>query len=326
MAALALKPSCDLIDVRCCVCGSTAARSCASGLDFEYETTGDTFRMVRCESCGMVYLNPRPSPGDLPTIYPKTYYAYNYEEEIAPLARRVKAWLDRRKVDAWLNVTPTAQPRFLDVGCGDGRFLEILHQKGIPKRQLWGLELSDKVVTNLQDRGFQARLGRIEDADPIGLPRGYFDLIVLLQVIEHIEHPAAVIRQLVRLLAPGGILVLETPNVKSLDRNLFKNRYWGGYHFPRHWHLFDPDTIQHLLTEHGLTPLSYRYLPSPSFWIYSLHHLAKDRWDLMKTSRFFNPFQNLPLLFAFVGFDILRAAAGGKTSNMQVIAVRSDGQ
>jgi 2-polyprenyl-3-methyl-5-hydroxy-6-metoxy-1,4-benzoquinol methylase len=312
--------SCRLVDVGCCVCGPAAADPWAEGRDYEYETTADVFRMVRCRTCGLIYLQPRPSTDDLRTIYPPDYYAYNYDEAVHPFANRVKQWLDERKLQGWLGLCRTRQPWFLDVGCGNGRFLDALRRRGVPAEQLWGIELDDGVVARLRAQGYQARMGPIEAVTD--LPAGRFDLIVLLQVIEHVADPAALVGRLARLLAPGGLLVIETPNVDSLDAALFRRRYWGGYHFPRHWNLFSPVTMGRLLAAHGLQVHRTRYLPAVSFWVYSLHHWVKYGWGRTRLARFFDPFRNLLLQAIFTGFDLARAAAGRRTSNMQVVATR----
>lgn len=313
---------CRVEKVTCCVCGrdATDPDEVAQGFDFEYESTHDTFHMVRCSACGLVYLNPRPTPDELSTIYPANYYAYHYQSEVHPLARAAKNMLDNRKIDRWLAQIATQHPRFLDVGCGDGRHLIAMHKRGLPKEQLWGIELDKEVVDKLRAAGYQAHHGRIEEVSD--LPSKSFDLIVMLQVIEHVADPSACIGRLASLLDDDGVIVLETPNVRSLDQKIFKNRYWGGYHFPRHWNLFDETTLTRLLGQHGLEPISIRFLPAPSFWIYSLQHIMRYRYGFPRLANFLNPFRNLPLQALFTSFDMARAALGLRTSNMQIIARR----
>ncbi|MGC1197411.1 MAG: hypothetical protein WA882_10995, partial [Geitlerinemataceae cyanobacterium] len=113
-----------LESVRCGVCGADDCVAYASGKDYEYRTSEDTFQIVKCKVCGNLYLNPRPVREELSRIYPPNYYAYNYDTSINPIALKAKDFLDRRKVKTWLNYVNTdlAKLNFLDVGCGNGRY------------------------------------------------------------------------------------------------------------------------------------------------------------------------------------------------------------
>ena len=308
---------CAVVRVPCCVCGSDQAAEVASGQDYEYETTAQVFHFTRCISCGHLFLNPRPAIEELPAIYPPDYYSYNYNQAVHPVARSAKDWLDERKARRWLRNVATKAPRFLDVGCGDGRYLRLFQSWGVPKGQLWGTELDARVVEKLQGEGFQVRKGAIEAVQD--LPCEFFDLIVMLQVIEHVADPAAVVAKLEKLLSPSGVLVIETPNVESLDFHLFQRRYWGGYHFPRHWNLFTPKTLNRLLKHASLQLVEISYLPAHTFWVYSIHHTVKYKYGFRTLARLLNPFRNVPLLAMATGFDLLRAALGSATSNMQVV-------
>jgi 2-polyprenyl-3-methyl-5-hydroxy-6-metoxy-1,4-benzoquinol methylase len=293
----------------------------ASGKDFEYGTSDDVFAMVRCLDCGNIYLNPRPTAAELGVIYPPNYYAYNYDTAINPLALKAKDVLDGMKVKKWLKYSPNSKPVFLDVGCGDGRYLRMMHELGVPKDSLYGVEMDERQIAKLRDEGYQAYCGRIEDVFE-QLPVGSFEMIVLLQVLEHVSDPSLVMEKLSRLLRVGGVLIVETPNTESLDVSLFKHGYWGGYHFPRHWNLFSEKTLRKLAVDQGLEVTAFNYLPAHSFWIYSLHHLVADRFKRPKLAKFFDPFQNLPLLSLATGFDIIRATLGFKTSNVQMVATK----
>ncbi|MEM9163291.1 MAG: class I SAM-dependent methyltransferase [Cyanobacteria bacterium P01_F01_bin.4] len=277
--------------------------------------------MVECLACSNVYLNPRPAPTELSAIYPPNYYAYNYDTAINPIAIKAKDWLDSLKIKQWLRYLPTSEPRFLDVGCGNGRYLKMLHRLGVPKTSLYGVELSEEPIDRLNADGFQGYYGRIEEIAS-HLPKAGFDLIVLLQVLEHVEDPRSMMATLSGLLRPGGILIIETPNTQSADVRLFQRSYWGGYHFPRHWNLMNQRTLTQLADNNSLRVKAFNFLPSHAFWIFSLHHLIDDKWRLPWLARFFNPLQNLMLLTLFTGFDIIRAKLGFQTSNIQMIVVR----
>jgi 2-polyprenyl-3-methyl-5-hydroxy-6-metoxy-1,4-benzoquinol methylase len=309
-----------LESVRCGVCDGDRWSPRASGKDYEYRTSDDTFQVVQCQSCGNLYLNPRPIAAELSTIYPENYYAYNYEASINPIARKAKEILDRRKVKTWLQSVrlPLEKIVFLDVGCGNGRYLDMLHQLGVPKSQLYGIEMSQTAVDRLQAEGYSCYFGRLEEV-AAELPQQTFELIVLLQAIEHVESPRNALQLLSKLLKPGGVLILETPNTQSLDFRLFQHGYWGGYHFPRHWNLFDRQTLTQLAVQANLAVMQVNFLPSPAFWILSLHHTIGDRWQNQALANFFDPLQNLILLSVFTSFDLIRAKLGFSTSNIQVI-------
>jgi SAM-dependent methyltransferase len=143
---------------------------------------------------------------------------------------------------------------------------------------------------------------------------------VLQQVIEHVADPAAVIRKIARLLRPGGVAVFETPNTNSWDHRLFRARYWGGYHIPRHFFLFDPGSFTRLAESNGLRVRRIEALLSPSFWTQSIHHWLAERGAPAFLRHFFHPQTPNGLGLAF--FAALDAAGTvfRRTSNMRIIA------
>ena len=303
----------------CPVCRSEDFRQDAVGFDYELITCVNPWRFVRCASCGHVWLNPRPAVAELGTIYPPTYYAYNYEEEINALAVRGKQALDRRKFAGILKALDRPPASYLDVGCGDGRFLRLMESRGVPRDANYGIELDERVVEPLREAGYRAWCGRVEDCEAI--PDGAIDLATMFHVIEHVDDPAAVVRRIGRWLAPGGLFAVETPNFDSADQRLFANGHWGGYHIPRHWNLFTPATLERLLRDAGLEPIRTRFQTGHAFWMYSFHHrLRYGRTPRPRLANMFNPFKGLPALVGFTAFDKARAAVGFRTSAMLILA------
>lgn len=299
----------------CCVCGSNAGSILAEGWDFEYATSRQEFRFIRCYDCGHTYLNPRPAASALEVIYPKNYYAYDLKKSVSPVALRVKGWLERRKMSAMLRLSAENHPRCLDIGCGDGRLLEVLHSLGVPKDKLFGVELSEKIIRELCGKGIKGYCGRIEE---LNLPENSFDLIYMFQVIEHVENPAALLAAVQRVLAPGGLFILETPNVESLDALVFKRRYWGGYHFPRHWNLFSRKTVSQLGEKMGYQVEKVETFVCAVFWIYPFHHFLRDKGFSPRLYRFFWPMNN-PFLLAIGTMVDLFLLPFGLTSNLRVV-------
>ncbi|HEY2407152.1 MAG TPA: class I SAM-dependent methyltransferase [Polyangiaceae bacterium] len=315
-------PSVAVQAVECCdVCGASQHRPFASGYDYELETCSNLWHFVCCETCEHVWLHPRPAVQALQTIYPPHYYAYNYDQQIGALLRWGKAALDRRKLAKILGLLARPPRSYLDIGCGNGRFLKVMEQRGLSRHALHGLELSAPVVEHLAAQGYRVFNTRVEDCHSIS--SGSIDLITMFHVIEHVDAPGAVIERLADWLAPGGTIALETPNLDSLDARMFREHFWGGYHIPRHWHLFAARTLSRLLERAGLKVDAVRYQPGHSFWLYSLHHRLKyGRRPRPRLARRFDPFQALLPLVAATGFDIARATLGFKTSAMLVIATK----
>jgi SAM-dependent methyltransferase len=140
------------------------------------------------------------------------------------------------------------------LGCGDGRYLYQFAQRDLERDRIIGIDLSSPAIPRLKREGFRILSKRVEDCDEI--EPNSIDLITMFHVIEHVEDPISVIRRLSGWLAPGGVLALETPNVESLDRYLFSEAWWGGYHIPRHWTLFTESNLQLALRKVGLTEVA----------------------------------------------------------------------
>jgi 2-polyprenyl-3-methyl-5-hydroxy-6-metoxy-1,4-benzoquinol methylase len=309
--------SIPLETVRCNCCGSGRSEPVARGRDYEYDTSDTWVTAVRCLECGLVYLNPRPTAAALATIYPDNYYAYDFSTSMPAVVRRVKDRVDAMKVRLYRRLVPGAG-RILDVGCGDGHILEMLRRHGRPDWDLWGVEFSETAATHARRAGYTVEIGRFED---VRLEPGSFDLMIMNQLIEHVDDPRGMIAKACAALRPGGHAIIETPNIESLDARLFRRRYWGGYHFPRHFTLFDRRTLAATVRAGGLEPVETRPLVCPQFWILSLHHIALERgWPrrLVDWLSFRNPL----LLAPATGIEVLQKLVWW-TSNLQMVARRA---
>lgn len=305
----------------CALCGANNFSTCAQGYDYELRTCRNEWTFVKCASCGHVWLNPRPAVAELSVIYPKHYYAYDYESRINPLARWGKEKLDARKLGKILAHGSHAPKSFLDVGCGSGRYLRAMAARGLQRSDIHGLELDQGVVDALKHEGFNVECARVEDAS---MPTESIDLATMFHVIEHVDAPDRVVRRIAEWLTPGGMLAIETPNLDSLDQRMFAEHLWGGYHIPRHWHLFTERTLGGLVEQAGLTPIATMYQPGHSFWMYSMHHrLRYGAHPRVGLSKFFDPFSNVVPLAAFTAFDVARASLGARTSAMLMLARKS---
>jgi SAM-dependent methyltransferase len=306
-----------LVESSCAVCGARDAAPEAAGRDFEHDTVPGEFCFVRCRACGHLYLNPRPALDDLPAIYPANYYAYS--DDGNPLSRWLRRLREARKVRLFRDAIGDGPRRILDLGCGNGRLLAMLREHGSPDWDLEGIDFSEDAVRHCRAKGFRAQATRIEDFDAAD---GSFDAVIMIQLIEHLEDPRGTFERARALLRPGGVFILETPNVGGLDYRWFRGRWWGMYHFPRHWNLFSTAALKRLLGDAGFTIIRTDFLLSTSSWILSLHNLLLDRGWPQWLVRCFH-FQNPVLLPPFAAIDLVRMLLGFDTSDQRVIARKS---
>lgn len=105
---------------------------------------------------------------------------------------------------------------------------------------------------------------------------------------------------------------------------ILKKTFWGGYHIPRHWTLFDEKSLRHLFEAAGFKVISLSYQTGHSFWMYSFHHIVKYKLRMPRLARWFDPLIGMPFLIAFTGLDIVRRTLGFRTSAMLLIAQKPE--
>jgi SAM-dependent methyltransferase len=256
----------------CALCADGEEEPIAVCEDFEYRTCPDTFLPVRCRSCGLVYLRFRPADTELGRIYPPEYHAFDFSAEKYGVAWAIRRRLEARRLLRFCRGLP-ACARILDVGCGDGFHLKLLRDFGDPTWQLEGVDTSELAVSAARRSGLVVHQGGVES-----LPRhgpGY-DLALLIATIEHVPDPVEVLASTRALLRPGGRVAVVTDNTAAWSHALFRGRYWGGYHCPRHFYLFDPATLRRLADLTHLEVVRLGTMVSPVNWVYSIRNALVD--------------------------------------------------
>lgn len=256
----------DIVD--CCICEHSASKVIGSGEDYEYHTSNDTFYAMQCDTCSLVYLNPRPSVSEFQTIYPPNYHAFDFSPKKFGFVYKVRAGLEANRALKRCSFLGDGA-RILDVGCGDGFHLKLLQEYGNKTWTLEGIDLDERAVREVTKSGIKVHLGTVEE---MRLPKESYDLVFLIQTIEHVENPLSVLSAIYDLLKPGGKLVVVTDNTDSLDFGFYKKRYWGGYHFPRHWNLFNRKSFELLTQKTKFEVEDISTIVSPVNWVYSIHN------------------------------------------------------
>lgn len=308
----------EVEQTRCAICGGAPGQIVASGCDYEYFTSRDRFSFVECRDCGHVFLNPRPTTRMAAAIYPGHYYTVSGAHRSASLSvlGRIKDRVLLRRLRQVLPALPN-NGRVLEVGAGDGSLLMALRSVR-RDLSLYALDLrfGPDRASVLRSHGIECIEGLLEDA---ALPRDC-DLVIMNQLIEHLWDLDRGMRKIATAVKPGGRLSIATPNLEGYDRRWFGRSTWGGYHFPRHLNLFTRASLSTFLERVGFQAVAHVDLAAPLIWLATCQNIAgrggfRMRWLLSES--------NLPLLAAFTGGDLLVSTLGGRTSNQQLVAVRT---
>lgn len=217
--------------------------------------------LVCCQACGLGLADPQPTEAELEQIYADDYYEqFGYGDgDDAGLARMKIETYARMLAEVEAVVRPG---RVLDVGCALGYSLAAADRRGW---DAWGLEphalAGDALEQRLADRVLR---GTLEDFTP----EEPFDLVTLVDVIEHVRDPVQTIRQAAGLLRPGGAMMLATNDLSSKGARRLGPR-WVHFHRAHLW-FFSPDTLSRAAELAGLTVVKV----APARRVYNLAYVG----------------------------------------------------
>jgi SAM-dependent methyltransferase len=314
------KPGMTTTALACPLCrGRSDFHAFAS--DTEYFTTPEQFEYRHCGSCDILFVTPMLAD-KLDLIYPKNYYSFDEGGE-KDFVTRVKERLDARLLRRILRTIPGNTIRVLDVGGGTGWLSSLV--RDIDPRVTFTqiVDLDSRAQAQAEDNDHSYFLGRIEDYKS-DQP---FDLVLMLNLIEHVAHPDEVLTKTQSLLSEKGRVLIKTPNFRALDAVLFRHHGWGGYHCPRHFVLFNRESLDRTLNTAGLAVERFRYTQGAPFWAGSILRMFWRRGIISANAeRPYGTHPIAPLLLALTAaFDFARQPFS-RLSQMIVVArkARSD--
>ena len=211
--------------------------------DYNRRVSDEVFDYYRCASCGLIFLSPIPS--DLGRYYPAQYYDIpRSETELAATAERLQQWK--------LNVVTrfAKKGRLLEIGPAYGLFAYLAKRAGF---EVTAIERDSRCCSYLRETvGIQV----VEGTDVVNLVKmlPVYDVIVLWQVIEHLEDPWGVLAAAAERLAPNGVLVVDTPNPEAFQFSVLGAR-WAHVDAPRHIVLIPASLLARHAKEQGLSTL-----------------------------------------------------------------------
>jgi 2-polyprenyl-3-methyl-5-hydroxy-6-metoxy-1,4-benzoquinol methylase len=260
----------DFQYAKCPLCDSIQSRQVLLCKDYNYGLPG-LFKYVRCKICGFVYENPRPTSNRIMDLYPNSYGRF-LPDSIEKIEKEINAAVHVRRFRIVQLFAPKGSRSIFDIGCGSGSFLEHMRRRG------WS-------VSGLEPSAEHVRFAKTH----LGLHNIYkgvwpfinelniqVNVVSLFHVLEHLLFPIEALSASRSILTPGGIVVLETPNVQSWPARLFGPR-WVTLDAPRHVNLFSKSTLRRCLERAGFEVLMLKTVsPSTMEYTESIRYILKD--------------------------------------------------
>lgn len=257
--------------IECPICGDTYYDNYISGKDF-VNNIDENFTYVRCNSCGLVYQNPRMTPQSLA----EKLYSGNYSRQDLNMGRSLERIYSNifnayAKLFFKLDRFPQINKKgtVLDIGCGGCAELNYYKQAGW---ECYGIDLDPDVEIIGKKHGLNIYIGELKEAK---YPENFFDLIIMKHSLEHIPNPNEILIEVRRILKYDGILYIEVPNGESLEIILFKN-FWHQLHFG-HLYLYSPRTLSKLVSKNHFHVIRIAHNPQPISFSRSLSFYTHDR-------------------------------------------------
>lgn len=252
--------------------------------------------------CSFVTLHPLPDEDTLGKYYRRNYWQdgqgqrskylnFFLSMRVKPIISELKALIPRNG-------------RVLDWGTGDGFLVKLLNDSGLTA---FGIDPYSSASDN--KTVFKATIHNSP------FPNNYFHAITGFHILEHLRQPLESIRSALRLLKPEGILIIEVPNIDSLQYRLFRSR-WQPLEIPFHLNHFNPNSLQNnLLDNFNLKILKISYFSqrvSPSAFLLSIFPFFAPKMMRLKKGFYPAPIKLCYLLGQLVVYPLVLAEAGLK--------------
>jgi 2-polyprenyl-3-methyl-5-hydroxy-6-metoxy-1,4-benzoquinol methylase len=269
------------------------------------------FNLVRCKSCGLVFVNPQPNRKEMLRYYPQKEYYSLKKNPVEDLKLKLyEIFYNKNNFLKKIILTPLrfmirstiiTPGNFLDIGCGDGKFLRLMNRLGM---KCWGIEPYG--VSNVNEKNFKILNCDLKKAK---FKEKFFDVITLNHVFEHVEAPSLMLDEIYRILNKNGKVIIATPNIGSFTAKIFGNK-WFQLDTPRHLFLYSEETLKKYARKEGFVIKKIIYNSTPlqfsASLVYLLNEFRQKKVLLNKSSIPTNKILTLLLLPLASLFNFLR--------------------
>ena len=241
-----------LNSVACDLCGGNRTRPVV--------IRPDGLRAVECLECGLCYLNARPSPDRIQSLYDGEYFSknrqgiegsqcYGYNDYLGEANKKLLAKAAESRLLLASPYVDVPGQNCLEIGCATGEFCELIADKAA---NVVGIDLAGEAIATAIRRYPRINF-RQGDLSVLG-EHEQFDAIFAFEVIEHIESPAAFLHELAVHLKPGGRLVMTTPHY-NCGKRVGADRWSGFQSSLEHLYFFNSESLSRYAEKVGLVPI-----------------------------------------------------------------------
>lgn len=226
----------------------------------DYTVSGESFALVKCCKCQLVFTNPRPTSDAIGQYYNSSNYIShaNQTRNLSDIVYKVvRTFMLNQK--SKLIKKHHSSGSILDYGCGTGHFLKHMQHKGW---QISGIEPDESTNSKASEKTNVKIFSSLAE-----LPRQQeFDIITAWHVIEHVHDLQHTMKSLRNKLSDSGFMFIALPNHNSYDAMHYKE-LWAAYDVPRHLYHFSQDSFMRLIKTQKLHLIDTVPMPFDSYYV-----------------------------------------------------------
>jgi 2-polyprenyl-3-methyl-5-hydroxy-6-metoxy-1,4-benzoquinol methylase len=234
----------------------------------DFTVTNEHFTIYNCKNCGFKFTNPRPSAVEIGKYYESEDYV-SHSNTNEGLVNKLYHFVKKRAIQQKIKLVESLEPiskEILDIGCGTGAFLQSIEDSGWTSK---GIEPSEKARNYCLAHGLN-----VSEEDFLKQTNETYSIITMWHVLEHVHDLNTRLKEIQKLLKPGGFAIIAVPNYKSADARKY-GRLWAAYDVPRHLYHFSEDTIKSLFLKHRLSFVKSIPMKMDAFYVSMLSEKYK---------------------------------------------------